>query len=296
MAALAALALPPLSHSGHGVELIVKVGNTNVVAALFKDGKIIEKMRFDYTEGWETRFRESLQRKEISVALIGSVNPKIAEAVSKALDLLPKENVHDAKEGLIALEVLASGLRPVPEWGADLLANAYGARVFYPGRNVQVIDVGTANTYTFVSKEGKLEDVFIAPGFGASVKGLILGTAAALPPGLTIPAFTRPDDASRGDDFNTIFNGIYWGFIGGCLKIAELAKARFFHGEESVVVATGGVTSAKDDISGYVPPNDLSERFRTDLTAAMPAVEFNADLTLIGFHQILQRIQAVAKK
>lgn len=56
--------------------------------------------------------------------------------------------------------------------GADRIAAAAGAWSLMPGRNMLVVDMGTAVTYDFVSAEGRFKGGNIAPGIGMRLRSL----------------------------------------------------------------------------------------------------------------------------
>src|SRR6516225_3852046 len=63
------------------------------------------------------------------------------------------------------------------EVGADKIANAIGAVTRFPGRNLQIVDFGTATTLCAVSKDREYLGGIITPGLSISMAALESHTA-----------------------------------------------------------------------------------------------------------------------
>lgn len=143
---------------GLSVNLIIDIGNTYTKLALFKGDQLIE-----------------LRREKTSLP--------------KALQNLIKE--YPISKGILATVVTPDGLTdsfiqslPFPlltlDWhtkmpiriaystpstlGSDRIAAVVGARAEHPGKNLLIIDAGTAITYDFLSADGVFHGGNIAPG------------------------------------------------------------------------------------------------------------------------------------
>ena len=111
----------------------------------------------------------------------------------------------------------------------------------YPDENCVVVDVGTALTFTTVSKEGQLLGVAIAPGIKTSIKALFMN-AAQLP---EVP-LEVPDSVLGRDTFHAIQAGIlvgYEGLVGHLLK-----RHREELSGDCRVIATGGLSEILENL------------------------------------------------
>src|SRR5210317_866677 len=95
------------------------------------------------------------------------------------------------------------------EVGADRIADAIGALKLFPGRNLIVVDFGTATTVTAVTEQGEFLGGNIVTGLRLAVEALVEKTAK-LPSVEIIPAET----AIGRSTVESIQNGLYWSNVG----------------------------------------------------------------------------------
>lgn len=121
------------------------------------------------------------------------------------------------------------------ELGADRLAAALGARARFPGRDVIVVDCGTAVTVTALRRDGVLLGGAILPGAALWTEALARGTAQLprVAPGRVRSALGRsPAEA--------IAAGAHFGQNGAVRGLIARIRAEAFPRSRPVVVATGG--------------------------------------------------------
>ena len=113
--------------------------------------------------------------------------------------------------------------------GADRLAAAVGAWSLYPGRELLVIDAGTAITYDRVTATGHYLGGNIAPGIGMRLRALHAFTAR-------LPRIsTRGELPEWGTTTDTAMRaGAYYGVIGEITYYASLMQP------DARVILTGG--------------------------------------------------------
>lgn len=154
--------------------LAVDAGNTNIVAALMNDGKVINEYRYDTAKTEVAEYHKSnlerlVQNQPIDGVIISSVVPEINNHLETACLQLT---------GLIpefVSSVMITGLdikydNP-QRLGADLICVAVGAVEKY-GAPVIVIDIGTATTFSVVNEKNEYLGGMIAPGPYTSMKAL----------------------------------------------------------------------------------------------------------------------------
>lgn len=121
------------------------------------------------------------------------------------------------------------------EVGADKIANAVGALALFPGRNLLIVDFGTATTMCAVSKEKEYLGGIITPGIHMSMAALDSGTAR-----LPSVEIVRPADVLGRSTVESIQSGLFHGAAATVRSLANLVTEKHFANDKPVIVATGG--------------------------------------------------------
>ncbi len=137
--------------------LILDIGNTNVKRALFEDNQLLEK---EIIESKSFNIRDVKSEKE-------NVNVIISSVKALNVDFERSILVFDSKTPLpIKNEYKSASI------GSDRLAAAVGAYYEFPQQNVLIIDIGSAITIDFLTKNGIFKGGNIAPGVLLRLKAL----------------------------------------------------------------------------------------------------------------------------
>ncbi len=121
------------------------------------------------------------------------------------------------------------------EVGADRVADAMGAMKLFPGRNLIVIDFGTATTVCAISKQREFLGGNILPGLRLAMDALESKTAQL--PSVEI----RPMRTCLGTStVESIQSGLYWSNVGMVRELARRITADVFADEPPLVIGTGG--------------------------------------------------------
>lgn len=121
------------------------------------------------------------------------------------------------------------------EVGADKIANAVGGLYCFPGRNLLIIDFGTATTLCAVTKEKDYLGGIITPGINASME-LLESKTARLP---TVE-IVRPTEVLGRSTVESIQSGLYYGTLATIKALAAAVTKEHFPTEKPFVLATGG--------------------------------------------------------
>lgn len=121
------------------------------------------------------------------------------------------------------------------EVGADRIANAIGATTRYPGKNLIIIDLGTATTFCAISKEREYLGGSIIAGLRISMEALESKTAKL--PSVEIVA---PETVLGKATIESIQMGLYYGHLGAMREIITKITQEVFAGEAPFVIGTGG--------------------------------------------------------
>lgn len=157
--------------------LVVDIGNTNIVCAVYKQGKLKHRYRIetdphssvdDLKSHLEAAINE-YSLAEFEYLALGSVVPKLGKTFKTMMELHSRAKIYEIT-GLSPI-----GLRYLIEEpalvGADLVANAFAAWKKYQSSTV-VVDLGTATTIQLIDKDGLYAGVVIAPGLQISAENL----------------------------------------------------------------------------------------------------------------------------
>ncbi len=125
--------------------------------------------------------------------------------------------------------------RSPAEVGADRVAGAVGATLRHPGRDVIVVDCGTATTLDVITAGGDYLGGAILPGVGISAE--VLSSRTAKLPAVEI---ARPEHALGRTTVESIRAGLYHGHAGAIRRLIALLTAEAFNGNPPRVIGTGG--------------------------------------------------------
>ncbi len=155
------------------------------------------------------------------------------------------------------------------EVGADKIANAIGAISRFPGRNLLIVDFGTATTLCAVSKEKEYLGGIIAPGINTSMTALETKTAR-----LPSVEIVRPSGTLGRSVVESIQSGLYYSTLATVKHLTEAVTAEHFSNEPPVIVGTGGFARLFDDeklFDAFVPELPLiGLRRAVELSLARP--------------------------
>jgi type III pantothenate kinase len=121
------------------------------------------------------------------------------------------------------------------EVGSDRIANAIGATSRYPGKNLVIIDLGTATTFCAISKEKDYLGGSIIAGLKISMEALESKTAK-----LPSVEISTPETALGKTTIESIQMGLYYGHLGSMKEIISRISDESFGGDIPFVIGTGG--------------------------------------------------------
>jgi type III pantothenate kinase len=121
------------------------------------------------------------------------------------------------------------------EVGADKIANAIGALRQFPGRNLLIIDFGTATTLCAVTKDKEYLGGIITPGINISMAALESETAR-----LPAVEILRPSEVLGRSTVESIQSGLYYGTLAAVRSLAASITKEHFAKEQPLIIGTGG--------------------------------------------------------
>jgi len=247
------------------MNLLIDVGNTNIVLAIYGNEKWLYKWRIHTVKNKTADEYEVILRSLLDKH---SVNPKliIKTVISTVVPslLYPMQRISKELTGKEAIILEPSLYESLPisilnpyEIGTDLVADSLAAYHKYK-RNCIVVDFGTALTFTTISSSGEILGVNIAPGVKTAIKALANNTAQ-LP---EVP-LKQPSSILAKNTVHAIQTGVIYGVIGIVEYIVSKIKIEL--DEDVVVIATGGLSQLVEnltDIFDFFNPNLTIEGLR----------------------------------
>jgi type III pantothenate kinase len=211
--------------------LVVSIGNSTVFCGLFSGDRLIKRFRTGtnaFRRELAARIPGPIDRAAIC-SVVPRLTPVISREVTRRFGIHPRLLTTDSKHGLII------GYHRPRELGTDRLAAGLGARKKFPGKNILVIDCGTAATVTALSREGKILGGAILPGLDLWLKALAARTAQ-----LPLVPLRRPATALGRSTRDGILSGTWYGHIGALRELIQRIRLEAFGGAGAILIGTGG--------------------------------------------------------
>jgi len=216
--------------------LVLDRGNSTLFAGVLRDDKLLRSARIEGGCGAPTLRLMKLARGKVDRVALCSVVPnetdRLVTWVKKTLAIEPAVLTPLADHGL------KLAYRHPAELGADRLANALGAAKLYPGRNVIVVDCGTATTLTLLRRDGCLLGGTIMPGVALWADMLAQRTAR-----LPAAELQWPRQAVGRDTHAALRSGILHGHTGAIRELIQQCRREAFGRASVVVLGTGGAVT-----------------------------------------------------
>ncbi len=243
--------------------LVIDVGNTNVVFAVFGGDKLEGQWRIstdarrtaDEYGVWLTQVLEhsKIAPETITGAVVASVVPQVLFDLRQLAKRYFHTELMVLGDPRLNLKTgVGVKIDNPAEVGADRLVNAFAAWSRYK-KPLIVVDFGTATTFDVVSKDGDYIGGVIAPGVNLSLDAL--QRAAAKLPNIGI---AHPAKVIGTNTIGAMQSGIYYGYVGLIEGIVERIKEEY--NAPMLVIATGGLASL------YAKACPVIENVMPDLT------------------------------
>ena len=150
------------------------------------------------------------------------------------------------------------------EVGADRIVNAAYASSIHFGKNLIIVDLGTATTFCVVTEKQEYMGGLILPGLKTSQYALT--SRAAKLPGFEI---ARPEKIVGKNTIECLQSGLYYSHLGAVNSILDGIVAEQFPEDSPLIIGTGG--------------------FCNFLSNELPLDHVYPDLTLKGLRYLLDR-------
>lgn len=222
--------------------LAVTIGNTTIRFGVFNDNQLVTNWWLptstkatvgSYTDQFQADLAaQKLAAYDIQDVIVGSVVPALTATFLKLLEtLFAVRPVVVPSDTRLPMQLMIDDPKEV---GADIIANVAATHALYKGPAL-VIDLGTATTFSVVTKNGDFAGMVIAPGLTAMSKSLT--QSGALLPEIAI---TAPKSLIGTNTVDCMTSGLFYGYIGiveGTLNRIKSEAAW----KAAKVIATGGM-------------------------------------------------------
>lgn len=194
--------------------LLIDIGNTNTVCAVYNKNKYIAHERIEFKKNIENTI-EHFEKYDIQEIAISSVVPKLTEYFVSVLKR--KYNINPFLVSHLNVNIKLN-VDSADEVGNDRICNVRAA-IELTQQNCLIIDFGTATTYDVINYKQEFIGGAIAPGIDVSANYLI--EKAAL---LKNTTFKFPEKIIGKNTTTNIQSGVMFGAIcsiEGMIKIIE---------------------------------------------------------------------------
>lgn len=147
------------------MKLVIDIGNTLQKAAIFDGDKPSEI--YSFNEITIPDLHNFFLKNKIDSCILSSVVPYD----EKIKDLLKNNSPFIELDHKTPLPISINYNSP-ETLGKDRLSAAVGSQIFFLGKNVLIIDIGTAIKYDFVNTKGEYNGGAISPGLNLRFKSL----------------------------------------------------------------------------------------------------------------------------
>ncbi|MEQ1788850.1 MAG: type III pantothenate kinase [Rickettsiales bacterium] len=226
--------------------LVIDVGNTNVVFAVFDGNNLAGQWRIstdarrtaDEYGVWLTQVLEhsKISPEFITGAVVASVVPQTLFDLRQLAKRYFNTELMVLGDPRLKLKTgVGVKIDNPAEVGADRLVNSFAAWSRHK-RPLIVVDFGTATTFDVVSGNGDYIGGVISPGVNLSLDAL--HRAAAKLPNIAI---SPPEKVIGTNTIGAMQSGLYYGYAGLVEGIVQHIKTEY--NSPMLVIATGGLAS-----------------------------------------------------
>lgn len=225
------------------MNLCLDVGNTHIFGGIYDNNKVILQFRYPSTSPCTSDqlgvfFKNVLQENHIKPSCISKVaicsvvpalNYSIRSAFLKYFAVDPFFLNTDSK---FDLKIQYENIQEI---GADRISSAIAATHTYAGKNIVVIDLGTATTFDVITADRVYLGGVIIPGIYISMKALSENTAK-----LSTVNIVKPENILGKNTAANIQSGLYYSHLGASREIIQRIAVDVFQNQPFLIIGTGG--------------------------------------------------------
>lgn len=249
--------------------LCLDIGNTNLFGGVYHEDQLISTFRRDMRGGWTADevgifLRNVLRENEIAPQNIKHIG--ISSVVPSSMHSIKGACVRyfGIDPYVLSFDTVSSiqiKTQVPSQLGADRIANSIAAVHKHPGKDLIIIDFGTATTFCAVNKDAHYLGGAILAGVRISMEALESRTAQL--PNVEI---VRPESALGTNTVEGIQSGLYYGNVGAIRELNSRLSTHF-NGRKPLILATGGFARIFEEerIFDEIIPDLVLEGLRLEL-------------------------------
>lgn len=225
------------------MNLVIDIGNSSIKAGLSKKNLIKKSVNIfiyeknKFTEDFN-KFLKSFKEKN-KINILDSAGVSLVDIKLKKNCLRIIKNIFGIEPYFVSSESnIPIKLEYGKTLGSDRICSAIAANSRYAGRNILVIDFGTATTYNIISNN-TFKGGIISPGIKTALNSLIRNTA------LPYPNKIRNYKLISQDTGSAIASGVFLGVKYTVEGIIKNLKSRY---NNLIVIATGGMSGSIENL------------------------------------------------
>jgi type III pantothenate kinase len=223
--------------------LCLDVGNTQIYGGLFDKDKMVLSFRKNSKSGassdetgifLRTVIRENgFDPTKIRQIAICSVVPEVIYSLKGACMKYFNINPFNLQAGVKT--GLKIKYRNPLEVGADRIANSIAATHLHPGKNLILVDLGTATTFCAITKDKDYLGGSIVAGLRLSMEALEMKTAK-----LPSVEIVSTHEVLGRSTVESLQSGLYYGHLGTMREITTRITRECFQDDKPLIIGTGG--------------------------------------------------------
>lgn len=224
--------------------LCLDVGNHQIFGGVFSNaGKLHFQFRYNSRQGASSDemgvfLRNVLKENQVSPNEIEeislcSVVPQLVHSLRSACIKYFSKMPFILKPG--AKTGLKIRCQNPQEIGTDRIANAVASAHLYPGKDLIILDFGTATTLCVVSKDKEYLGGSILAGLKISIEILQSRTAQ-----LPLVEIIKPNKAVGLNTEENLQSGVFYGTLGALKELVYRSSKEAFTNSKPLVIGTGG--------------------------------------------------------
>ena len=213
-------------------DLLVDIGNTDIVAGVRENGTLSDNIRCTSDVDPDSFF-ERARHKFFDRAIVSCVVPHLTEKWTSQIEQRFGTKAYLCSADSAA-ELFEANVDDVESIGSDRIADAVAARHLY-GNNCIVVDFGTATNIEYIDEEGIFQGGILMPGIWSGMKGL-----AASCEKLPQVRIEWPDNVIGKNTQDCIASGLLYGEAARIDGLVDKIVSEQAGTTEPNVIATGG--------------------------------------------------------
>jgi len=233
--------------------LCIDIGNSFIKAASFNAGILSARISFETPKGGNSQKIPDLLNNFIKEKPEGIIYSSVVPDINQYIERVCTSLFETRPVKVSSSSILNFTIRydNPDQLGTDRIATSAAAFDLYPGKDIIVIDGGTAITFCVLLSEGIFDGGVITPGVGTAMTSLSQNAAQLFSVNLN-----KPQKVTARSTEHALQSGYYYGWVSLINGIVDCLIAEYSR-TFSVVVTGGSCKPLLSDLRYSVFDEDL---------------------------------------